>query len=75
MRTVTLNDYEAMKRHERMKQAFLAIGTSQASGNKYVEVWHVFESAAKKSQLKQRSSWIDIVTDVAEWLKTTRTFE
>ncbi|KAL2010897.1 hypothetical protein VTN00DRAFT_3615 [Thermoascus crustaceus] len=43
-RTVTMNDYKTMKRHGRMKEAFLALGTSQASGNKYVEVWHVFES-------------------------------
>jgi hypothetical protein len=72
---VTMDDFKAIKGHERMKEAFLAIGTSQASGNKYVEVWEVFGPAAKKAEGVARGKRIDIVTDVARRLKMRKTFE
>jgi hypothetical protein len=72
---VTMEDFKAIKGHERMKEAFLAIGTSQASGNKYVEVWDVFGPAAKKAERVAREGRIEIVTDVAGRLKTRKTFE
>jgi hypothetical protein len=72
---VTMEDFQAMKGHERMKEAFLEIGTSETSGNKYVEVWHVFESAAKKAAATEKDRKIEIVTEVAERLKTRRTLE
>lgn len=72
---VTMEDFQAMKGHERMKEAFLGIGTSETSGNKYVEVWHVFESAAKKAAATEKDRKIEIVTEVAERLKTRRTLE
>lgn len=73
--TVTMEDFKAMKGHERMKEAFLAIGTSQASGNKYVEVWDVFKPAAKQGEGAARERRIEIVTEVAKRLKTRKTFE
>jgi subtilisin family serine protease len=72
---VTMGDFTAIKGHERMKEAFLAIGTSQASGNKYVEVWDVFGPAARKGKGIGRERRIEIVTEVAGRLKTRKTFE
>lgn len=73
--TVTMEDFKAMKGHERMKEVFLAIGTSRVSGNKYVEVWDVFSPAAKLGEGLAREQRIDIVTKVAKKLKTRKTFE
>jgi len=72
---VTMEDFRSIKGHERMKEAFLAIGTSQASGNRYIEVWDVFGPAAKKGDRMGKEGKIDIVTEVAGRLKTRRTFE
>ncbi|KAH8654473.1 hypothetical protein BGZ60DRAFT_532842 [Tricladium varicosporioides] len=73
--SVTMADFKAIKGYERMKEAFLAIGTSQASGNKYIEVWDVFGPAAKKAERVGREGRIEIVTEVAGRLKTRKTFE
>lgn len=70
---VTMEDFKALKGHDRMKEAFEAMGTSQASGNKYVEVWHVFESAPNKAAAKDKDRRIEVVTDIAMRLKTTKT--
>ena len=72
---VTMEDFKAIQGHERMKEAFLAIGTSQASGNKYIEVWTLFEPAVQKAEKERREERINIVTEVAGRLKTRRTFE
>ncbi|KAH0562507.1 hypothetical protein GP486_002799 [Trichoglossum hirsutum] len=72
---VTMEDFKAITGYERMKEAFLAIGTSQASNNKYVEVWHVFGPAAKKAERVRREERIGIVTEVAGRLKTRKIFE
>jgi hypothetical protein len=61
---VTMEDFNALKGHERMMEAFKAMGTSPASGNRYVEVWHVFGSAKDKDRR---------ITDIVERLKTTKT--
>ena len=39
----TMEDFKQVKGHERMREAFLAIGTS--GGGKYIEVWNIFEGA------------------------------
>ncbi|KAH9209499.1 hypothetical protein DL95DRAFT_276693, partial [Leptodontidium sp. 2 PMI_412] len=66
---VTMEDFKAMKGHKRMKEAFTAIGTSQASGNKYIEVWNVFGPAAKKADKVGRGGRLEIVAEVARRLK------
>ena len=68
---VTMEDFNAMKGHERMREAFMAIGTR----NKYIEVWDVFEPAAKKAEGVGRERRIEIVSEVAGRLKTRKTFE
>lgn len=69
---VTMEDFEAIKGHERMKDAFLAIGTSQASLNKYIEVWDIFESAVKTANGGDQRKRIDVVTEIALILKSRR---
>ncbi|KAI9793750.1 MAG: hypothetical protein M1833_000696 [Piccolia ochrophora] len=68
-------DYEDIKAYDRMKEAFLAIGTSQDSGNKYIEVWHTFENAPKKAVGAEKEKRLEIITELAERLKTRKTFE
>lgn len=68
---VTMDDLEVMKTHERMKEAFNGIGTSQASGHKYVEVWNVFEPATKVEGV-DRDRRIKIVAGIAEKLTSTK---
>lgn len=72
---VTMEDFKAIKGHERMKEAFTAIGTSQASGNKYIEVWDVFRPAAKKADKVGRGGRLEVVAEVARRLKTRKTLE
>ncbi|KAH6715880.1 hypothetical protein BKA61DRAFT_334368 [Leptodontidium sp. MPI-SDFR-AT-0119] len=72
---VTMEDFKAIKGHERMKEAFTAIGTSQASGNKYIEVWDVFGPAAKKADKVGRGGRLEVVAEVARRLKTRKTLE
>lgn len=71
--SVTMDDLKALRSHERMNEAFLAIGTK----NKYIEVWNVFEPAVKRSKSERvtKDQWIEIVTDVAERLKLRKTLE
>jgi hypothetical protein len=71
----SMDDFMAIKGHERMKEAFLAIGTSQTSGNKYIEVWDVFGPAAKKAERADKEGKIEIVAEVAGRLKMRKTFE
>jgi len=71
----TMEDFKAIKGHERMKEAFQAIGTSQAMGNKYIEVWNVFDRAAKEAEGLGRERRIEVVAKVAGRLKTRKTFE
>lgn len=72
--TVTMEEIKAIQGHERMKEVFLAIGTSQASGNKYIEVWDVFGPAAQKAAKVEREGRIEIVTEVVKRLKKRKTF-
>lgn len=72
---VTMEDFRAMKGHARMKEAFSAIGTSQASGNKYIEVWNLFEPAAKHAEGVEMERKVAIVTELAQMLKPKKIFE
>lgn len=72
---VSMEDYKAVKGHDRMKEVFLAIGTSQASRNKYIEVWDVFGFAAKEAEKVGKDGRLEIVTRVAYRLKTRKTME
>lgn len=72
---VTMKDFENVKGHERMKEAFLAIGTSSTSQNKYVEVWDVFGPAVKKAEGLPKDKRIGVIAEVARRLKTRKTLE
>jgi len=66
---VTMDDFRALKKHNRMREAFLQIGTTEESEKKYIAVWDMFKEAVIKSEGEPRDMWIDIVTDMAAWLK------
>ena len=66
---VTMDDFRALKKHKRMRDAFLDIGTTDGSEKKYIAVWQRFKDAVKKSETEPRDTWIDIVTDLAALLK------
>lgn len=68
-RGVTMDDFRALKTHNRMRDAFLEIGTTDESDKKYIAVWERFKEAVKKSESEPRDTWIDIVTDLAALLK------
>jgi hypothetical protein len=68
-RGVTMDDFRALKKHSRMRDAFLEIGTTDESEKKYIAVWERFEEAVKKAESEPRDKWIDIVTDLAALLK------
>ncbi|RAK81430.1 S8 family peptidase [Aspergillus fijiensis CBS 313.89] len=70
-----MDHFEGLQRHERMREAFLAIGTTQSSGNKYIEVWNVFEKAVEKSQGKPPDQFPAIVNEVANKLKARKMLE
>ncbi|RAH42554.1 S8 family peptidase [Aspergillus brunneoviolaceus CBS 621.78] len=70
-----VDHFEGLSRHERMREAFLAIGTTQSSGNKYIEVWNVFEKAVEKSQGKPPDQFPAIVNEVANKLKARKMLE
>jgi subtilisin family serine protease len=66
---VTMDDFRALKKHNRMRDAFLDIGTTDDSQKKYIAVWQRFKDAVKRSETEPRDTWIDIVTDLAALLK------
>lgn len=66
---VTMDDFRALKKHSRMKDAFLEIGTTDESEKKYIAVWERFGGAVKKAESEPRDKWIDIVTNLASLLK------
>ncbi|KAI2464187.1 hypothetical protein F4781DRAFT_425759 [Annulohypoxylon bovei var. microspora] len=49
-RSNELSAYKSLKDHERMKEAFSQIGTSKATGNKYIMVWNRFTREVKKAE-------------------------
>ncbi|PYH81025.1 subtilisin-like protein [Aspergillus uvarum CBS 121591] len=70
-----VDHFEGLQHHERMREAFLAIGTTHSSGNKYIEVWNVFEKAVDKSQGKPPDQFPAIVNEVANKLKARKMLE
>ncbi|KAE9368896.1 hypothetical protein N431DRAFT_547753 [Stipitochalara longipes BDJ] len=68
-RGVSMDDFRALKKHNRMRDAFLEIGTTDESEKKYIAVWERFKAAVKRAEVEPRDTWIDIVTDLAALLK------
>lgn len=66
-RALRLDDYKALKNHDRMDEAFQQIGTTKESENKYITVWNRFQKTVKKSESQsQKDTWIDLVTELAD---------
>ncbi|KAG9237404.1 hypothetical protein BJ875DRAFT_453856 [Amylocarpus encephaloides] len=62
---VTVSDLREVKRHDGMKAAFGAIGTSMESQNKFVEVWRVFDKAAKEMRVLEKERRLGVVAALA----------
>lgn len=62
---VTTTDLADVKKHENMKAAFENIGTSKDSQNKFIEVWKLFEKAAKDIKPLDKEKRLEKVADLA----------
>jgi len=64
-----LNDYRALKAHDRMLIAFQQIGTSKESDSKYIMVWNRFLKPIRKAEKEPtRETWMDLVSELSEEL-------
>lgn len=73
LREKARRDYELLKTHDKMREAFREIGTTDASGQKYIKVWEVFGRRVgtwKDSEMRggRGQSPISIVASVADTL-------
>jgi hypothetical protein len=62
---VTMKDLIDVKKHENMKAAFDAIGTSRESQNRFIEVWRLFDKAAKDIKPLDKDRRLGIVANLA----------
>lgn len=62
---VVAKDLTDVKKHENMKAAFEAIGTSRESQNKFIEVWKVFDKAEKDLKSLEKDKRLGVVADLA----------
>ncbi|RDW67032.1 hypothetical protein BP5796_09781 [Coleophoma crateriformis] len=71
---VTMKDLVEVRQHKNMKAAFDAVGTSRESNNKFIEVWRLFEKAAKDIQPPlEKEKRLGIVADLARnFVRTSR---
>ncbi|KAG8169744.1 hypothetical protein KVR01_000489 [Diaporthe batatas] len=65
-----LNRYKSLKDHDKMREAFLQIGTTKESGHKYIKVWERFERKVKKAESDgaARDEYVDYIMDLADQL-------
>jgi hypothetical protein len=61
-------DFQALKKHDKMMQAFKNIGATQASKYKYLTVWEVFGRKVSDSANYERDKWIDLIAEVGDTL-------
>jgi Subtilase family len=67
--SVALEEYRALKAHERMLQALRHIGTTKESEQKFITVWNKFAKTVKNSENREKEEWIELVAKLAEDLK------
>lgn len=72
---VNMKDLADVKKHEKMKAAFSAIGTSAESEHKFIEVWKVFERAAKRIRALDKDKRLEIVADLGSRIRTPLRFD
>jgi hypothetical protein len=58
------SDFEKLRKHENMLRAIKAIGTSEKSNHKFVEVWDVFGKMVAARGRRRQDEWIQLVADV-----------
>jgi hypothetical protein len=68
--TQELQRYEALKKHERMKDALQRIGLDKTSEHKYILVWNRFglkkNSTLKKTEKEAKDQWIFLMPELAD---------
>lgn len=62
---VATRDVHDVMRFEKMKAAFKAIGTSEETKNKFVEVWNMFDEGGKEFRGWDRERRLEMVADLA----------
>ena len=62
---ITVKDLTDVKKHVSMKAAFDAVGTSRESQNKFIEVWKVFDKAAKEMKPLEKDKRLGVVAALA----------
>ncbi|KAF7920648.1 hypothetical protein BELL_1448g00020 [Botrytis elliptica] len=63
--SLTLDDLRHVKNHENMKAALRTIGTSPDSDNKFIEVWRLFDKAAKDMAGKDKEQQLEVIVTLA----------
>ncbi|THV44375.1 hypothetical protein BGAL_0659g00010 [Botrytis galanthina] len=63
--SLTLDDLRHVKNHENMKAALRTIGTSPDSDNKFIEVWRLFDKAAKDMAGKDKEQQLGVIVALA----------
>ncbi|ETS78061.1 hypothetical protein PFICI_10123 [Pestalotiopsis fici W106-1] len=66
--TPDLSRYMSLKNHQSMKKAFLQIGTTPESKNKFITVWERFENPVRGADERPSRPKIDFVVDLANAL-------
>ena len=66
---ITMEDFRALKQHDRMRDAFLALGTTDESEKKYIAVWDRFRPVTKKAESEPRDRWVDVLATFSELWK------
>jgi hypothetical protein len=62
---VTAKDLTDVKKHDSMKLAFDAIGTSRETQNKFIEVWRMFDKPAKEMKPLEKERRLGVVAALA----------
>ncbi|KAK0645718.1 hypothetical protein B0T16DRAFT_327967 [Cercophora newfieldiana] len=58
------SDFEKLRKHENMLRAIKAIGTTEKSNHKFVEVWELFGKIVAARGRTRQDKWINLVADV-----------
>ena len=69
---VAISDFNNLQKHDNMKAAFKAIGTSEESQNKFIEVWRHFSKAEEALRRSDQLGKLEIVANLARNLITKR---
>jgi hypothetical protein len=61
-------DFQILKKHDKMMEAFRNIGATPASKHKYLKVWEIFGKKVSDSVNRDQDKWIDLIAEVGATL-------